>query len=210
MRIVLPLACAPDPRDLDAWSSRAAVEGGPGPADHRDAFERVVGLEPPGPPVDDGPLRRAGASILTYRIFPTWLLTPVLRRAPLMIGDTVGAFYHPLGRWLGGVFFASRVVAVFDEARDGRWRVGFTYRTLERHPERGEETFSAEKDLVTGHVLVALRSWSSPGHALSRALEPVGRVLQVRANDAALANLACVAQGDAGQVVRRPSRRRRW
>lgn len=209
MRLVLPSSRRPGLADLAAWEGRPfapGVERGPGPADHRDAFERVIGHEAPGPPAADGPLRRAGAAILAYTIFPARLLTPVLRRAPLALGDTIGAFYHPLGPRLGGVFFASRAVARFDgpDAGGTTWRVGFTYRTLAGHPELGEETFSAEKDQVTGQVLVALRSWSRPGHPLSRALSPVSRLLQVRGNDAALAALARVAGGLAW-----PPRRRR-
>jgi hypothetical protein len=210
LRLVLPFARRPDLDDLAAWEARpfaTGVERGPEAGDHREAFERVVAHEPPGPPIEDGPLRRAGAAILAYTIFPAWLLTPVLGRAPLETGDTIGAFYHPLGARLGGVFFASRAVERFDgPTADGRtWRVGFTYRTLAGHPELGQETFSAEKDLATGEVLVALRSWSRPGHPLSRALTPVGRLLQVRGNDAALTALAKVAGGVAG-----PPRRRRF
>lgn len=209
MRLVLPFARRPDLSDLAAWEKlpfAPGVECGPIAGDHDEAFERVVGREAPGPPAADGPLRRAGAAILAYRVFPPWLLTPVVRRAPLEVGDTVGGFYHPLGARLGGVFFASRAVERFDgPTADGRaWRVGFTYRTLATHPELGEETFSAEKDLATGQVLVALRSWSRPGLALSRALTPVTRLLQLRANEAALRALTRVAGG-----VVTPSRRRR-
>ena len=48
-----------------------------------------------------------------------------------------------------------RVIACFDEEREGVWVTGFTYRTLVGHPELGEETFSVEKDLETGLVMVA-------------------------------------------------------
>lgn len=208
MRLVLPFARRPGLDDLAAWETRPlapGVERGPDPADHQEAFERVVAHEPPGPPLEDGPMRRAGAAILAYRIWAEWLLTPVLRRAPIETGDTIGAFYHPLGARLGGIFFASRAVERFDgpTAEGHTWRVGFTYRTLAGHPEFGQETFSAEKDLASGQVLVALRSWSRPGQPLSRALAPVARLLQVRANDAALTFLAKVAGGLAGQPRRR-------
>lgn len=212
MRLVLPFARRPDLSDLAGWEGlpfAPGTEGGPGPGDHDEAFERVVGREAPGAPAVDGPLRRAGAAILAYRIFPAALLTPVLRRAPLEVGDTVGGFYHPLGPWLGGIFFASRAVDRFDgPTPDGRtWRVGFTYRTLATHPELGEETFSAEKDLATGQVVVAMRSWSRPGNPFSRALAPVARLLQLRANEAALAALARVAGGLAGLARRRRTSR---
>lgn len=214
MRLVPPLAPLPGPDALADWEHRPVapdVARGPRPHDHRDAFERVVGREPPGDPLPDGPLRRAAASILAYRVFPAWLLTPLLRRVPLEVGETVGAVYHPLGPRAGGILFASRVVRAFDEpTADGRaWRVGFTYQTLEGHPELGEETFSAEKDLTTGEVLVALRSWSRPGLAIGRALRPLVRLLQVRANDAALVALARAARGNDARVEAGPPRRRR-
>ncbi len=117
----------------------------------------------------------------------------------------MGAFFHPFGANLGGVFFASRVLDVFDERAGPLWRIGFTYRTLEEHPECGQETFSAEKDLETGRVLVALRSWSKPGHWLSRALTPIARVAQVRSNDAALAALARVTRRASLAAVERRS-----
>jgi uncharacterized protein (UPF0548 family) len=123
------------------------------------------------------------------------LLRPVIRRAPLEVGDTVGAHY--VGFRVVRVFFASRVVDVFDgeRDRDGWWRTGFTYRTLARHPELGEETFGVETELATGRVRVALRSWSRPGTWLTRALAPVLRRVQVAASHGALDHLAARARG---------------
>jgi uncharacterized protein (UPF0548 family) len=128
---------------------------------------------------------------MAYRIFPTWLIEPVLRREPVQVGDTVGALlWLPLGFRL---FFASRVVATFDEMHGGIWRTGFTYATLVGHPELGEETFSVEKDLQTGEIAVALRSWSVSGLWLTRIFEPFARWLQRFANNAALNNLETIA-----------------
>ena len=138
-----------------------------------------------GLPVDDGPHRRAAAAILAYDIFPH--IRAVIRRAPVQVGDTVGALYR------GRIFFASRVIEVLDGvgARDdGWWITGFTYRTLARHPELGEETFSVEKELATGRVRVALRSWSRPGLWITRLTAPLLRRVQVGASRAALAHLA--------------------
>jgi uncharacterized protein (UPF0548 family) len=180
---------------LDGWEKRPlwpGVEDGPGPRDRRDAYEREIGVEPPGPPELAGVHRRAAAAILRYDIFPPRLVRPVLRRAPVQVGDTVGIAY----RAAPGVelLFAARVVACFDEERGGVWRTGFTYRTLVGHPEYGEETFSVEKDLATGRVIVALRSWSRPGTVLAMLLPPWVRRQQVRASAAAVAHLAEVAR----------------
>jgi len=69
------------------------------------------------------------------------------------------------------------------------WRAGFTYQTLEGHPELGEETFSVEKDEASGRVSVALRSWSRPGAWLISLVYPYARRCQLRAGRAALDHL---------------------
>jgi uncharacterized protein (UPF0548 family) len=179
---------------LDDWEKRPVwpgIEAGPGAGDHRDAHEREVGIEAPGAPEPGGPHRRAAAAVLGFRVFPPRLVRPVLRRDPVEVGDTVGVCYH----LLPGIdlFFAARVVARFDEAEGDVWRTGFTYRTLCGHPEHGEETFSVEKNMTTGRVCVALRSWSRPATLLA-GLFPIGvRRLQVQAGRAAVDHLRRLA-----------------
>jgi uncharacterized protein (UPF0548 family) len=190
--IVSSLGEAPS---LDEWEKRPfwpGIEDGPGPGDRRDAFEREVGVEAPGVPEADGVHRRAAAAILRFHVFPARLIRPVLRRERVQVGDAVGICYHAAPGI--DLFFASRVIARFDEQRDGLWRSGFTYRTLVGHPELGQETFSVEKDLATGRVIVALRSWSRPGTVLAQVAAPWVRRQQVRANRAALAHLAEVVK----------------
>lgn len=53
-------------------------------------FQREVGGEPPGPPLEDGPFARVSAAIMRYDVFPVWLIRGVLRQAPVLPGDTVG------------------------------------------------------------------------------------------------------------------------
>ena len=43
------------------------------------------------------------------------------------------------------LFFAARVTDRFEDVANNQWRCGFTYRTLQGHPECGEETFIVEK-----------------------------------------------------------------
>ncbi len=176
---------------LGDWETRPfwpGVENGPGPGDRQDAYEREVGVEALGPPKPNGLHRRAAAAILRFDIFPPRLVRPVQRREPVQAGDTVGICYHQAP----GVdlFFAARVIACFDEEREGVWVTGFTYRTLVGHPELGEETFSVEKDLETGLVMVALRSWSRPGTVLALLCPWWVRRQQVRASKAAVEHLA--------------------
>jgi uncharacterized protein (UPF0548 family) len=75
-----------------------------------------------------------------------------------------------------------------------KWRTGFTYRTLVGHPELGEETFSAEKELESGRVRASLRAWSRPGTALARAFAPIARRLQLHASARALDHLERLAR----------------
>ena len=129
-------------------------------------------------------------AIRAYSIFPPSLVAGVTR-GPIQLGDTVGIHY--LGFPLVRLFFAARVVDVFDgRGDDGWWRAGFRYRTLVGHPELGEETFSVEKELATGRLRVALRSWSRPGTCLARAFAPIVRRAQVHASHRALDHLAAI------------------
>jgi len=196
LQIVVP-ALGGQP-SLDQWEKRPlwpGVENGPAPGDGQDCYEREVGVEMPGAPEADGLHRRAAESIMKYDIFPPRLVRPVLRREPIQVGDTVGICYHQAPGI--DVFFAARVVACFDQEKDGVWRTGFTYRTLIGHPEYGEETFSFEKEMATGRVIVALRSWSRPGTVLALLCPPWVRRQQVRASHAALAHLADLAKPQA-------------
>jgi uncharacterized protein (UPF0548 family) len=178
---------------LDDWARRpfATEQRTPGPRDRLGTYERVIATEAAGPPIADGPHRRAAAAILAYDIFPPRIGRRVVARSPLQVGDTVGLRYKlALGVEM---FFASRVIDVFDEQRGQTWHTGFTYRTLTGHPELGEETFSVEKELATGKVLVALRSWSRHGILLSRMAAPFARFAQKQGSDAALDHLQRIA-----------------
>jgi hypothetical protein len=176
---------------LDPLPLTPGVGAGPGPGDHSDSYERVMATEAPGPPQPDGPFEMLARAILGYEIFPPSLVSGVLRRNPVQVGDTYGICYHVLPGI--DLFFAGRVVAVFREQADGVWRAGFTFRTVIGHPELGEETFWVEKDLATGVVRAGLRSWSRPGLWLTWLGRPFARRIQVRACHAALDNLQRMA-----------------
>jgi hypothetical protein len=180
--------------DLDALEPLPLTPGvgaGPGPGDYRDSYERVMATEPSGPPEPDGPFETLARAILGYEIFPASLVSGVLRRNPVQVGDTYGICYHILP----GIdfFFGGRVVAVFREDVDSVWRAGFTFRTVIGHPELGEETFWVEKNQATGVVRAGLRSWSRPGLWLTWLGKLYARRVQLRACHAALDNLQRVA-----------------
>lgn len=181
--------------DLTRWQKQPfspQVEAGPRPQDNRDNHERIVAYEAPGPPQPDGLARRLADAILRFDVFPRSMLTGVLRRQPVEPGDTVALRY----RFLPGLdlFFAARVIECFDATTDTCWRCGFTYRTLLGHPECGEETFVVEKDLASGAIKVALRSWSRPGSWLAWLMYPIVRRWQLQAGRAALDHLEAIAR----------------
>jgi uncharacterized protein (UPF0548 family) len=181
---------------LAKWAARdfsPAVREGPRPTDDRDRHARIIAREPPGDPVPDGPFRRVETAIAEYRVFPPSLLTRVLAKEPVAVGDTVGLTY-PLLPGLR-LFVASRVTEVFDGPTPTGWRAGFTYRTLAGHAELGEETFAVEKKRTTGDVTASLTSWSRPGHWLARIGYWYARWCQLHAGRSALDHLERVAQG---------------
>lgn len=176
--------------DRRLWESfRERTDGLVRNQEHR----RIVGQELPGEPETDGLFRRLESAILRYDIFPHKLVTPILLRTPLEIGETVGTCYH----LIPGIdlFFASRVIERIDGEESGVWRAGFTYSTLEGHPVMGAETFLVEKDLRTGTVSVSLRSWSQPVTWLARCFRGLCRHLQRQAVKAALEHLQNIAAG---------------
>jgi hypothetical protein len=188
--------------DLTPWEGRPfspGVEAGPGERDNRDNHERIVAWESAGMPEELGVCRRLADAILRFDVFPPEMVTPVIRRSPVQVGDPVGVRYH----FAPGLdfFFASRVIERFDRVEDGWWRAGFVYRTLAGHPELGEEVFCVEKNLATGEVRVALRSWSRPGTRLAWLGYPLVRRLQLRAGRAALDHLESLARHDTPRLL---------
>jgi hypothetical protein len=189
---------------LEDWEARpfsAGAASGPQAGDARDCHERTVARESPGPPEPAGPFRKVAEAILAYRIFPPHLVTGVLRGPEVQVGEAVGICYHLIPGL--DLFFAARVLERFDGPQGDLWRTGFTYRTLEGHPECGQETFSVEKHIETGAVVAALRSWSRPGNFLSRALKPLTRFLQSHANHAALDHLSRLAIAEEAKAIER-------
>lgn len=178
---------------LEATPLSPGVEQGPQPGDNRDRYERVVAHETPGPPEPGGPFERLARAVRAYEVFPPRLVSGVLKRSPVEAGDIYGICYH----LLPGVdlFFGGRVTHSFHEETADLFRAGFRFRTLQGHPELGEETFAVEKDKRTGAVTVSLESWSRPGHWLTRLAKPFTRRTQVRASFAALDHLGRVAAG---------------
>ena len=183
---------------LEVWESRLLARGAaaaPPPNAYHDRHERIVAVEAPGEPENDGPFVRVARSISGYEIFPLTLGKPVVRR-PVQLGDTVGLRYHLVPGL--DLFFASRCCQVFTrELADGWWRSGFAYQTLDGHPELGMETFSVLKRHATGEVRVVIFAWSRPAWPILGPVLPLARYLQLSAGKGALDFLEGVARSAA-------------
>lgn len=180
---------------LEVWENRLLARGAaaaPPENAYHDRHERIVAVESPGEPEVEGPFMRVARSISGYEIFPLTLGKPVVRR-PVQLGDTVGLRYHLLPGL--DLFFASRVSNVFHrQLADGWWSSGFSYQTLEGHPELGQETFSVLKRHATGEVRVVIYAWSRPAWAVLGPVLPLVRWLQISAGRGALDFLEQVAR----------------
>lgn len=86
------------------------------------------------------------------------------------------------------VLAPDRIVAVIDEPR----RFAFAYGTLPGHPERGEESFTA--DHLDNDSGVTIRVQAEPGRVPARAVAPLVRRLQAAALGRYLAATASYVQ----------------
>jgi uncharacterized protein (UPF0548 family) len=130
--------------------------------------------------------------VLAYRIFPPARLIAAMPGMVVEPGATIvqGIRVGPLG-----LIAAVRVVNVFDRERDGVRRAGFSYITLDGHPERGAMTFAVVDDSVADEARFEMDVISQPGHWLARVGMPVTRRLQRAATRSALDRMVAVASG---------------
>lgn len=137
------------------------------PGYHRDRWTRVLGG-------DDRVFDLAAEAIRVWQVQRGAGLV-VLAASPQQVGDIV-AMSAPLP--VGWIDAACRVVRLVDQPD----RAGFAYGTLADHPERGEESFTVERD-DDGTVTFEIIAVSRPRHPLARLAPPVARILQRRAVD---------------------------
>jgi len=120
--------------------------------------------------------------------------TPIQTGATVAIVIQVGPLW-----WLNACRIVEVFVEVFKNGADAHDRYGFTYRTLPRHVERGEERFSVERNRDTGAVWYDITAVSRPWHFLARLGYPCARVLQRRfARESAAGMRRAVAAAVAG------------
>lgn len=123
--------------------------------------EAVVGIESPGPAVEEGPFAKGRSVVATYEFSDPGVVighfdpsVPLLGRRMLLELRAL-RFMH----YLGGVVIG----AVRDEVREDSTVFGFRYDTLEGHIERGSEWFLLTKNHVTGEIRFRIQAAWLPG-----------------------------------------------
>jgi uncharacterized protein (UPF0548 family) len=123
--------------------------------------EAVVGQEPPGPPLADGPFERGKAAVEGYLFSDPGIVIghfdrqePLLGRPMILELRALRALHFITGVVVGAVRFDEEEdVTVF----------GFRYDTLEGHIERGNEWFLVTKDHTTGEIRFRIQAAWLPG-----------------------------------------------
>lgn len=114
-----------------------------------DGADKVIGAEPPGPPLPDGLFERARQAVVNYDFSaPKIVVGHFDPRAPLDGRDMLLEFQVLGFRFLNGV----RVRRVRDESSEGRTSFGYRYDTLEGHIEQGFEWFLLSKNHQSGQI----------------------------------------------------------
>ena len=114
-----------------------------------DGADRVIGCEPPGPPVPDGIFERAKQAVVNYDFSDPRIVVGHFDPAAPLANRTILLEIKSFGpRFLAGV----RVHTVRDESDDSRTSFGFRYDTLEGHFEQGFEWFLLSKRHVSGEI----------------------------------------------------------
>jgi uncharacterized protein (UPF0548 family) len=129
---------------------------------------------------------RIRARLFRYDIFPPAVLTSSIS-PPGEVAE--GALIlQRLGLGPVCLEFAVRVVEMWDRHTPNGSDAGFTYVTLQGHPERGTETFRAQLG-PDRKLIVTIESWSRPGIVLVHLVRPIARLIQRAVTRAAMRRL---------------------
>jgi uncharacterized protein (UPF0548 family) len=145
----------------------------PGHRWHVESAAVLVGTEPPGDPVPDGPWQLACALASRYEFADPEILRAVYRAGSALDGRDMlmeGRFYGLR------FYFGVRVTRVFDQIRvtpRGPERVwGWCYETLQGHLEQGRINFEVIKNLATGQIAFRVAGFARPARLPSPAAQP--------------------------------------
>jgi uncharacterized protein (UPF0548 family) len=158
-----------------------SLDGTEGVVDH---YAMAVDLPPA---VDsESRFRRMEDRLLTYQVFPPHLMDARVCSddSRLREGTTIvqRVAIGPLTLEAG-----VRVIRVWHHEDPEGGEAGFTYATLQGHPERGISTFRLRHRADPPAIDFMIDVRSRPGSWLTRLARPVARRFQIRATEAALA-----------------------
>jgi len=141
--------------------AQAPEDGSPEGHWHVDSGAVLIGHEPPGDPVPDGPWEIARQLVTRYEFADERILRAVYRQDQ----DLLGRDMLLEGRFFGlRFYFGVRVTEVIDETREeagAAERVwGWGYQTLEGHLEQGRLRYEVIKNLDDGRVIFRISGYS--------------------------------------------------
>lgn len=133
--------------------------------------------------------------LLTYRIFPPRVMRPEICSGDGRLHEGTTIVQHVA---IGPLRLeaAVRVVRVWRDHEADTEESGFTYATLEGHPERGIATFRIRRRSGGRTVTFLIDARSRPGSLLARLSGPFARRFQRHATEAALARFAALDRTD--------------
>jgi uncharacterized protein (UPF0548 family) len=107
-------------------------------------------------------------ALFTYNIFPPSIMTFQtqwqLENRTIQVNDNIvqQVFIPPLGKLSCKIIFGVRINRIIDEPN----RKGFSYETLKGHVEKGESTFTIEKN--GDHLIFKIQTFSVPANSIVR------------------------------------------
>jgi hypothetical protein len=128
--------------------------------------------------------------LFDYKIFPSNIMTFMTEwgkeKRKMKMGDTIlqQAFIPPIKTFSQKIIFGVRINSIINEPE----RKGFSYVTLEGHVEKGESTFTIEKN--HRGLVFKIKTFSEPGNLLTKIVGPIFTVpYQTYCTRAALQNV---------------------
>ena len=168
----------------DRWVRRVETDSLAGTGGVIDHYARSVDV-----PADEDPTAwfgRLEERLLSYQVFPPEIMQAQVCSpdARLREGTTIVQRVA-----IGPVTLEAgvRVLRVWRDRDAEGAETGFTYATLEGHPERGVSTFRLRRNTDATSIAFLIDVRSRPGSWLTRLTSPVARRFQIRATEAALA-----------------------
>ena len=198
-------------REVNYDPARAPEDGSPEGHWHVDSSATLIGREPPGDPLPDGPWALARELVTRYEFADERILRAVYRQDQHLLGRDMlleGRFFFLR------FYFGVRVTDVCDETRDtvrGRERVwGWSYQTLQGHLEEGRISFEVIKNLGTGQIGFRVTGYSRaapiPDSLVRFGFRVFGRHTQTRYYAAVQSRLyQLVQQGQRGEPLPKPA-----